>query len=385
MATYYVNAESVTQDGLTPATGYHTFTALNTAYPAITNADTIYVVKTATPITETTHVALKAGLVAPYTTPLQQVNISAGFRFYLGSGTTMKGLSVASSLSTNGWLVQSLVANATDIVVDSCMFENTNVATTNAQVWISGVAGQNACLQITIKDCICWNFLRLCQTSVATYSAGQLAIFANNSFVSSSIAGQSEIIKNTNMETYVLNTAMKSSTINLVVSVAETSAGTVPHGRIDYWKTNRSSYTLIDAGAPHIDLASPAHNSFSLTNMFPATLSPVNKDFTLTPPSSLIDAGGASVTSAGGRTVYAPTYDILGKSKYGARDVGAYEYVPTCWSFTAKYKNTSKMFKMNGSENRHPREVKVPGNIDPSSICMMEHGKFIPPTEYKLL
>lgn len=56
----------------------------------------------------------------------------------------------------------------------------------------------------------------------------------------------------------------------------------------------------------------------------------------------------------------------------------------TCWSFTALYKGTKRFFKLNGPGNC-PEFLEVPRNVDLNTGVMIEHGKKIDFSKFKIL
>ena len=62
MATWYLNAGSVSPDGITPATGYHTFTDLLSAHPSIGIGDTVLFVDNGTIVEPSAPIIVPDGL-----------------------------------------------------------------------------------------------------------------------------------------------------------------------------------------------------------------------------------------------------------------------------------------------------------------------------------
>lgn len=70
-------------------------------------------------------------------------------------------------------------------------------------------------------------------------------------------------------------------------------------------------------------------------------------------------------------------------------DIGAYEMTSqeitdTCWSFTARYENSNKLFRVNGPDV-FPKNLRVPKNVNISTGKMIDEGKLIDPSKYKIL
>jgi len=90
---------------------------------------------------------------------------------------------------------------------------------------------------------------------------------------------------------------------------------------------------------------------------------------------------GANLTSEG------VTTDIIGTARpqFGTFDIGAFENdIPICWNYTARYKNSNKLFKASGC-GVFPKNLKVPGNVDRSTGRMIDDGILINPDEYHIV
>ena len=57
--------------------------------------------------------------------------------------------------------------------------------------------------------------------------------------------------------------------------------------------------------------------------------------------------------------------------------------VPTCWSYTAKYKNSQRLFRLNGPDE-FPKTLRVPKNVDISTGIMIDEGELIDPSKYNI-
>jgi len=91
--------------------------------------------------------------------------------------------------------------------------------------------------------------------------------------------------------------------------------------------------------------------------------------------------GGADLTSLG------VTVDIIGmpRPQEGAFDIGAFENnIPVCWNYTARYKNSDKLFKASGC-GPFPRTFHIPRNVDTSTGRMVDDGILINPDEYQIV
>lgn len=383
---FYINADSVTQDGLTPSTGYNNFTNLIAAKGELFSNFIVDVVSATASVVDAASFTL-CGLIRPYVAGTFPVIAPSGaFNIGVKSNTTITGLRFIYSVSTGStFVVPTVEVFATNVVITSCKFENTTV---NNMVLVSSAAGTQEFRSLTVTDCTLWRVFR-CILLCTNWATGQDFIFANNSIIggpNDGDASRSSGVRVKNVHLFCYNNAFKATVSGFAYWFAVVDAGSQPTGVnvLDYFYYDPSS--LFGVGGPTTgEITTGTHRGAKTINMFPAiqpannapAIAAANKDFALTASSQLIDIG---ITNA-----YTPTVDILGKGTYGLKDVGAYEYVPTCWSFTAKYKNTDKMFKLEGTDNRHPRNVSVPSNIDMSSICMLEHGRFVPSTEYKVL
>jgi len=90
---------------------------------------------------------------------------------------------------------------------------------------------------------------------------------------------------------------------------------------------------------------------------------------------------GANLTGSG------VTTDIIGTARplFGGFDIGAFENdIPICWNYTARYKNSNKLFKASGCGN-FPKSLQVPSNVDTSTGKMVDDGIFISPDKYKIV
>ena len=79
-------------------------------------------------------------------------------------------------------------------------------------------------------------------------------------------------------------------------------------------------------------------------------------------------------------------FDGITRPQGSSYEMGAFEFqeTPTCWEFVAKYLGSNKLFKMNGP-GLFPKELKLPRNVDRRSARMIDEGKLIDPSQYKLL
>jgi hypothetical protein len=88
-----------------------------------------------------------------------------------------------------------------------------------------------------------------------------------------------------------------------------------------------------------------------------------------------------------GATIASVTNDIDGDSRVGfVFDIGAdqFDQIPLCWNYTARYKNSNKLFKASGCGN-FPKSLRVPENVDTSTGRMIDDGILINPDEYEIV
>jgi len=88
-----------------------------------------------------------------------------------------------------------------------------------------------------------------------------------------------------------------------------------------------------------------------------------------------------------GITLSDVTNDIDGDSRVGfVFDIGAdqFDQIPLCWNYTARYKNSNKLFKASGC-GRFPRTLRVPGNVDTGTGKMVDDGIEIDPDNYSVV
>jgi hypothetical protein len=66
-------------------------------------------------------------------------------------------------------------------------------------------------------------------------------------------------------------------------------------------------------------------------------------------------------------------------------DIGADEFPdsPICWNFTAKYRNSSKLYKVSGPGS-FPRRLRIPGNVDISTGRLIDDGTEIGPDRFDI-
>lgn len=69
----------------------------------------------------------------------------------------------------------------------------------------------------------------------------------------------------------------------------------------------------------------------------------------------------------------------------GVYDENGYNVcVPICWNFTARYNNSSKLFKKSGPGS-FPKRLRVPHNVDLSTSQMIDDGELIDPNKYDVI
>jgi len=57
--------------------------------------------------------------------------------------------------------------------------------------------------------------------------------------------------------------------------------------------------------------------------------------------------------------------------------------VPTCWTYTAHYKNSRRLYRIGGPE-KYPKNLRVPSNVDTSTGQMIDEGELINPSKYTI-
>ena len=55
--------------------------------------------------------------------------------------------------------------------------------------------------------------------------------------------------------------------------------------------------------------------------------------------------------------------------------------IPTCWTYTARYKNSKRLFRIGGPD-KYPKFLRLPSNIDISTGRMIDEGELIDPDKY---
>jgi len=55
--------------------------------------------------------------------------------------------------------------------------------------------------------------------------------------------------------------------------------------------------------------------------------------------------------------------------------------VQTCWTYTARYKNSKRLYRVGGPDV-YPSKLRVPSNVDISSGQMIDEGELIDPSKY---
>jgi hypothetical protein len=93
---------------------------------------------------------------------------------------------------------------------------------------------------------------------------------------------------------------------------------------------------------------------------------------------------GSVLRDAG--TTTSAVIDIDGRVRIVPFDIGADEYLdaPVCWNYTARYRNSTKLFKASGCGN-YPKSLRAPSNIDKTTGRMIDDGVEIDPSEYEII
>ena len=138
--------------------------------------------------------------------------------------------------------------------------------------------------------------------------------------------------------------------------------------------TNDATY---NAEAVTANLRSIPYSTATFLNVTPGS---ENLHLTVSAGNKLIN-NGANLSGQG------VTVDIIGTARpqAGAYDIGAFENdIPICWNYTARYKNSNKLFKASGC-GPFPKTLQVPSNIDTSTGKMIDDGVFISPDKYEII
>jgi len=56
----------------------------------------------------------------------------------------------------------------------------------------------------------------------------------------------------------------------------------------------------------------------------------------------------------------------------------------TCWSYTAKYKNSSRFYRVGGGGD-FPKSLRVPSNVDVQNGKMVDEGELIDSNKYRII
>ena len=129
--------------------------------------------------------------------------------------------------------------------------------------------------------------------------------------------------------------------------------------------------------APTANLRSIPYSTATFQNV---TAGSENLRLVVSAANKLLD-NGANLTAQG------VTTDVIGTSRPQGSifDIGAFENdIPLCWNYTARYKNSNKLFKASGCGS-FPKNLKVPSNIDISTGKMIDDGILINPDEYHIV
>ena len=121
------------------------------------------------------------------------------------------------------------------------------------------------------------------------------------------------------------------------------------------------------------DTTAPGANSIhNLTAGQAAFKNKDNGDFHIKFNSSL-KAAGTPQTS-----LFTQDIDLEGIEQW---PIGPDYPVPTCWTYTARYKNSKRLYRVGGPE-AFPKKLRVPSNVDISLGQMIDEGELIDPGKY---
>jgi len=100
---------------------------------------------------------------------------------------------------------------------------------------------------------------------------------------------------------------------------------------------------------------------------------------------------GATVTTSRNRYLNAPAafddvriYQDKVLTLAEIEELYEYEDPILCWNYTARYKNSRRVFQKRGGGS-YPKELKVPSSVDKSTGQMLDEGKLIDPKNYNII
>lgn len=97
-----------------------------------------------------------------------------------------------------------------------------------------------------------------------------------------------------------------------------------------------------------------------------------------------IDIGGSPSAYFPGSLDQIKIYnnDVLTQSE--VNDLFNEQFPLLCWNYRAKYKNSNRMFTVNGG-GKFPTELKIPSSVDASTGVMMDEGILISSDKFKVI
>jgi len=255
--------------------------------------------------------------------------------------------------------------NSVTYVVDRCIFKSNAITNDAYFMWSQDHAGgQNASVTVT-------NSLILMTGSGNPKRGAGLYVqcagtfnFYNNTF---SLDADS-----TSYPCYEVNSAGATITSQNNYlrgpKIYTTDAGTISKGSND---------ATSNAEATTSTLRNIPYTTATFQNI---TTGSENLRLTVSGSNKLLD-GGTDLSGSG------VTTDIIGvaRPQFTAFDIGAFENdIPVCWNYTARYKGSSKLFKVSGC-GPFPKRLRVPNNVNTSTGRMIDDGQLINPSEYEVI
>lgn len=354
MATYYINPTGNNTDRTVLADAPTNFTEL-IAFGALANSDIIYIEGDNGTITQTTGTLVLKGTFQknPTSTNRPLINFTHAFQFFCTCNTVSMDLTIKElDFSCNG--ANKLLTYGTTDVLGNFLFDS--VKWKGGQGFVGGTNGgtissyviQN-CVLIDMSD----NAIRIPAANVSGLKVINNSLYnvaQTNAYYAVSITS------GTNIEYR-----------NNIISNSD-------QGRNLTGSTGTVDNNIVYAADSNPFIGIPQQPNEITSN--PLYTDPGSDDLTLQSGSPAID-DGATTTA---------TVDYLGVSRPqgSAFDMGAFEFEqtpPTCWTYTAKYKGSSRLYRDNGP-GLFPKTLKVPGNVDISTGTMIDEGIKIDPSKY---
>ena len=178
------------------------------------------------------------------------------------------------------------------------------------------------------------------------------------------------IINNLHASAYGIN-ASSGVTVTSQNNYFNVPSGRTYMGSATYSKGTNDATSNADAVTTNL-----RNIAYSTANFNNVTLGTTNLHLT---PTSALRTKGADLYSLG------ITTDYEGDARHPGYlwDIGADQQsdIPLCWNYTAKYKNSSKLYKASGCGS-FPKSLKVPNNVNTNTGKMVDDGDLIDPRKY---